>query len=245
MSQPPVCYTCVTKGYDKVAPVSGDWRTRFILFHDGSVGVPDGWEGVPLTVPGVSGIDLNRYVKMLPHRLDLPSDRSMYVDGNIFFRQDPADRIDEVLAQHRFAAMAHPHQDCAYVDIARTLRLGFVWPLPARRAIRHLRDSGVPANAGLFECNILFRRHDDAEVIALCEAWWQGWQMGYRRDQALIIAAAFRTGMMPVSLGRNDVHDPDNPLMGLTKHSTARPRSERLPRRLASEALLYRYWARP
>lgn len=245
MTDRPVCYICVTNGYDEVAPVSPDWRTRFIMFHDDTVDVPAGWEGVALSLPGVSGVDLNRYAKMMPHRLGLPSSRSLYIDGNMFFRRDPTDRIDEVLSAHRFAAMAHPEQDCAYSDVVRTLRLGFVWPGPARRAVRLLRESGVPAGAGLFECGILFRHHDDPSVVALGEAWWNAWRRGYRRDQALMIAAAFQTGVMPVSLGPNDIRDPANPLMGMTPHSGVRSRRERLPRRLASEALLYRWWARP
>lgn len=245
MTELPVCYTCVTNGYDRVAPVSPDWRTRFVMFHDGTVEVPVGWEGVELSIAGVSGVDLNRYAKMLPHRLGLPSSRSLYIDGNMFFRQDPDSRIDNVLSAHRFAAMAHPEQDCAYSDVARTLRLGFVWPLPARRAIHLLRQSGVPAKAGLFECGILFRRHEDPAVMELCEAWWEAWKLGYRRDQALMIAAAFQTGVMPASLGPNDVRDPSNPLMGITQHRSHRSRGQRLPRRLASEAMFYRRWARP
>lgn len=249
MTEPTVCYTCVTNGYDAVAPVPPEWKSRFILFHDNSVAVPEGWEGRGLSIPGVTGVSLNRYVKMLPHRLGLPATRSMYIDGNMFFRQDPADRIDAVLSQHPIAAMAHPEQDCAYADIERTLRLGFVWPLAARKAIALLRKNDVPAHAGLFECGILYRRHDDPAVITLCEAWWQAWQLGYHRDQALMIAAAFETGIMPVSLGRNDVRDPGNPLMGMRQHKTNRAtnrgRWERLRRRLASETLLYRRWARP
>ena len=134
MTKSAVCYTCVTNGYDAVEPVSPGWSTHFIMFHDNSVQVPEGWHGVNLSVPGVSGIDLNRYAKMLPHRMGLPASRSLYVDGNIFFRADPAQRIHDALANHPFAAMAHPAQDCAYSDIERTLKLGFVWPRPARRA---------------------------------------------------------------------------------------------------------------
>lgn len=245
MTKSAVCYTCVTNGYDAVEPVSPDWSTHFIMFHDNSVEVPEGWQGVNLSVPGVSGIDLNRYAKMLPHRLGLPASRSLYVDGNIFFRADPAKRIHDALAHHPFSAMAHPAEDCAYSDIERTLKLGFVWPRPARRAVSFLRKNSVPANAGLFECGILYRRHDDPSVIALCEAWWRAWQMGYPRDQALMIAAAYETGIMPASLGVNDLRDPSNPVLGLRPHSARRGRAQRLPRRIASEAMFYRQWVRP
>jgi hypothetical protein len=238
-----VCYTCVTNGYDAVSPVADDWRTKFVLFHDGSVTVPPGWRGVRLSLPGIAGIDLNRFAKMLPHRLGLPGSRSLYIDGNMFFRKDPYDRIVDVLGASRVAAMGHPEQDCAYADIRRTLRLGFVWPRAAHRAVALLRELGVPAHAGLFECGILYRQHEDATVVTLGETWWRHWQIGYPRDQALMIAAAYETGTMPASLGRNDVRDPDNPLMGMRQHRTHRSRRERLPRRLASEAFLYRSWA--
>lgn len=244
-SPPMVCYSCVTNGYDAVSPVDPNWKTRFILFHDNTINVPEGWEGVPLEVAGLSGISLNRYAKMLPHRLALPSDSSLYVDGNIVFHADPEAVLKDLSASYSFGAMPHPERRCAYADVARTLELGFVWPIPGLRAVRRLREHGVPGDIGLFECNILYRRHNEPDVAALGEAWWRAWQIGYPRDQALLIAAAHETGFMPQPLGLPPLRSERNTLMGLIPHAVPRSRAERLPRRLASELMLFRQWARP
>ena len=115
-SRLPVVYTCVTGGYDHVPAVSPEWACQFVLFHDGTVEIPAGWKGQRLRVEGIQGVDLNRYAKMLPHRLGLDADVSLYVDGNVFFRRDPARKIRTVLSESRFAAYAHPARDCAYAE---------------------------------------------------------------------------------------------------------------------------------
>ena len=239
-----IVYTCVSNGYDAVAAVPLGWRARFIMFHDGSVDVPQGWEGRVLSVDGLKGVGFNRYAKMLPHRLQLPGDKSMYVDGNMFFKRDPAERIQQVTSNHAFAAMAHPEMAYVFADIRRALEIGFVWPLPAMRITRELRRLGLPADMGLFEAGILYRRHDDPSTIRLCEEWWRLWQIGYPRDQPLLVAASHITGVPITSLGKNDVRDPANTLMGMSGHARLRPRHQRIWPRLASEFTLFRLWTR-
>lgn len=239
-----VVYTCVSNGYDAVTAVPVQWRARFVMFHDGTVDVPEGWESRILSAGELKGVAFNRYAKMLPHRLDLPGDRSMYVDGNMFFKQDPADRIDQVTSANPFAAMAHPEMNCPFADIRRALRIGFVWPGPAMRIARELRRLRLPDDVGLFEAGILYRRHNDPATIRLCEEWWRLWQIGYPRDQPLLIAASHKTGVPITSLGKNDIRDPANPLIGMKGHARLRPRHHRIGPRLASELVLFRLWAR-
>jgi hypothetical protein len=239
---PPVVYSCVTGGYDAVAPVDPHWSTRFILFHDGSADVPAGWEGRIIKVPGLSGTSLNRYAKILPHRLELGADRSLYVDGNIFFRRDPAAAIDEILDRQGFAALDHPEIGCPYREIRRAVTLGFVWPGRAFRVRHRLRRLGVRPASGLFECNVLFRRQEDREVIALDEEWWRQWRGGYGRDQPLLVAAAAQTGLEVASLGTNRIRAGEHPVFGITMHARPQPKWKRLIRRLAAEAALFRLW---
>jgi hypothetical protein len=140
----------VTAGYDKIAPVSGEWACDFILFHDGSVQVPPGWRGRLLKVAGLSGADLNRYAKMMPHLLALPASDSMYVDGSVIFKQDPSPLIQSTLAQSTMGAYPHPSRDCAYAEVREALRLGFIGPRAAWATAYLLQQLGVPRHAGLF-----------------------------------------------------------------------------------------------
>ena len=238
----PVVYSCVTAGYDAVAPVQADWNCDFVLFHDGTVKIPNGWRGERLSVDGFVGADLNRYAKMLPHRLGLTSDRSMYVDGNVVFKADPSARICAVLEHTSFSAYSHPTRDCPYAEIRETLRLGFIGPSAAWKQVRAFRKAGLPRKSGLFEAGVLFRQHNDPATALVGEAWWRLWQGGLRRDQPLLVEALRQTGTTAAVLGVNDIHGDSNKLLGITPHAKGRPRSARLPNRIASEIALYRLW---
>jgi hypothetical protein len=238
----PVVYTCVAAAYDAVAPVASEWECDFIMFHDGSVPVPPGWQGRRLEVAGLAGAALNRYAKMMPHRLSLPSNDSMYVDGNVIFKQDPSPFIRSTLARTVMGAYPHPSRDCAYSEIREALRLGFIGPGPAWTTTWQLRRLGLPQHMGLFEACVLLRRHDDAQVIALGDAWWHLWQGGLGRDQPLLTAAIWRSGVQILAFGVNDMRDDTSPYLVVGRHAKGRPRLSRLPNRLAAEIALFRTW---
>lgn len=238
----PVVYACVSAGYDTVAPVPSGWACDFVLFHDGSVQVPSGWQGSLLKVDGLSGAGLNRYAKMMPHLLRLPSSESMYVDGNIVFKQDPSPLIHSTLARTDMGAYPHPSRDCAYAEIREALRLGFIGPRSAWVTNDQLVRLGVPRHIGLFEAGVLVRRHDADEVVALGNAWWQLWQRSPRRDQPLLMAAIWRNGTQVQAIGTNNVHDDTSEYLVVGRHAKGRPRLSRMPNRLAAELALFRTW---
>lgn len=238
----PIVYTCVSNGYDAVHAVPPSWACDFVMLHDNTVAVPEGWRGIHLEVPGLSGADLNRYAKMLPHRLFPNADHSLYMDGNIFPKQDPAPYIVRVLGEHAFAAYQHPQRDCSYHEIRENLRLGFIGPGQAWRQVRMFERIKLPRQYGLFEANILFRQHQDHDVRALNEMWWKLWQGGLQRDQPLLMAAIWNSGVAVRSLGDSQIHDDKNDWFGIVPHSRRRTRSRRIPRRLAAEMALYRLW---
>jgi len=240
----PVVYSCVTRGYDAVKPVPPDWGCDFVLFHDGTVAVPSGWQGHQIRLHGLDGIDQNRYAKMLPHRL-LPNHRlSLYVDGNIIFKQDPRPRIQSVLASTGFAAYSHPTRNCAYQEIREALRLGFIGPHRAWKQHHVFTSMELARGTGLFEANILFRRHHDQATTELGERWWSLWQGGLRRDQPLLVAAAQSSSVPIFSLGPSDFHDASSQWFAIEPHRRVRTRLRRLPQRLAAELMLYRWWLR-
>ena len=57
-----IIYTCITNGYDVPEGHYIDPDVRYVLLHDGSVEVPDGWEGIDavsythLTLPTIVSV---------------------------------------------------------------------------------------------------------------------------------------------------------------------------------------------
>ena len=61
-------YTCVTNGYDKIVEPYQDPDVRYVCFYDDGVEPEaEGWEYIPLTVPGACPVRRSYYPKHLPH----------------------------------------------------------------------------------------------------------------------------------------------------------------------------------
>lgn len=233
-------YTCVTNKYDKVSPVDPNWNCYFILFHDGTIDVPTGWRGVEIRINGLSGKNLNRYAKMNPHRLGLPSNYSLYVDGNVQIKQDPSRFVQNILNEADFSAPRHPEFSNITDEIRRALTLGYAWPTAAIRVLHQLNGLDKNVLRDVFECNILMRRHAEPRVVDVNEQWWSLWKGGYGRDQPLLILASAQNEFTihPANIRARTEHDR---LFQVTRHLEGFDR-KRLIRRLLSELLIYRAW---
>ena len=64
-----IIYTCITNGYDVPEGHYIDPDVRYVLLHDGSVSVPDGWEGIDVreTFKCDEPVRQSYYPKINPH----------------------------------------------------------------------------------------------------------------------------------------------------------------------------------
>ncbi len=198
MSGELVVYTCITRGYDELRPVRApEASVRYVCFTDGHVTPASGWEMRPLperfTHPAVA----NRYAKMHPHLLFPDDELSLYVDGNIEFGAGVRALAEEGLREHDIAVYSHPFRDCPYAESMECAAIGHDWFWQFRRQIRRYLAAGLPVKRGLFECNILFRRHHVPAVVTQMEAWWDEYLRGAKRDQ---LGFAFVTWRFPARL---------------------------------------------
>jgi hypothetical protein len=184
MSAALVVYTCITRGYDKLRPVrSPEPGVRYVCFNDGDVAPSEGWEMLPLPARIANPAAANRYAKMHPHLLFPEHELSVYVDGNIEFGAGVRALAEEALRNHDIAVYSHPFRDCLYAESMECAAIGHDWMWNFGRQMRRYLAAGVPLKRGLFECNILFRRHNDPAVVAQMEAWWDEYLRGAKRDQ--------------------------------------------------------------
>lgn len=130
-------------------------------------------------------MEAKRY-KILPHLFFPREDVTVWVDSNIRLRADVATVVDALLGDADVATFRHPYRANVYEEFAALKR-------DRRFAIPYLQsqmeeqrqaylDEGLPADVGLYECNVLIRRNN-ARVARLMDAWWSQicrWQW---RDQ--------------------------------------------------------------
>lgn len=200
-----VVYTCVTGGYDDVsAPAEVDPSVNYVCFSDQPDRAIKGWEMRAVPIEWGGGAKANRYAKMHPHLLFPGHEKSVYVDGNIEVISGIRTLMDAALAHEPIALYEHPFRKSIFDEAEECVAIGFDWRWRIMSQMRRYEQAGFPEAFGLYECNVLFRRHHDNRVIQLMDFWWNEYSNGVKRDQLSFPYLAWRIGLGIQSLGSSD-----------------------------------------
>jgi hypothetical protein len=200
-----VVYTCITGQYDEIRqPIENGSDIRFICYSDARPAKLGLWEIRPVPKEWGSGAQANRFAKMHPHILFPEYEQSLYIDGNIEVVSAVGAFVQSALEDALIAAHRHPFRNCVYEEAIECSAIGYGWPWQIQRQLTRYAEAGYPRNAGLFECNIIARRHLNPKVIALMEAWWEEYCSGIRRDQLSLPFLAWMHGLQINNLGDSD-----------------------------------------
>ena len=189
-----VIYTVRTGGYDDILqPKVVDNRFDYVLFTDhtdaSTIGI---WQVKTIPYFHADSTRMSRYPKMHPNELLKEYKASLYIDANIqILQQRLYDRIIELYDQQiDWAGAAHPcHRDCIYDEIYAFYGLDYEKTL--MRWGHRLRKENFPRHQGLYENNIIFRRHNQM-TKAINDLWWQTYDAYSRRDQLSLFYAFWK-----------------------------------------------------
>lgn len=194
-------YTCIVGGYDElrqpaVAPDGFD----FICFvgmgemTQGSTGV---WNVRELPVHFGSATYDARWAKTHPHKLLPDYAASVWIDGNIALLDGTLYRAAHIKAAAgvKYSGVTHPDRDCTYEEARKCFDMKYLNIFELMWVWVYLRAKGLPRHAGLNENNIIFRRHNDPDIVALDEMWWSRLPRLGRRDQLSLMWCLRRCGI--------------------------------------------------
>ena len=197
-----VIYTCIVGNYDPIRqPLVVDNSFDYICFTDNcesdKVGV---WEIRP--IPETKETDktrMSRYVKILPHKALEAYDYSLYIDANIqIVNQSFYDVINKKIEEEiLFSIPIHPQRSCVYDEIIHVYFTDKVNLKDARRQLQHLKKQNYPAKHGLYENNLLLRKHNDCIVKKISKEWWDEYLDYSRRDQFSLVYVCWKNGFVP------------------------------------------------
>ena len=181
-----VVYTTITDGHDELKP--HDYRISdmdYICFSDDLTISSNFWEIRPLIYPSISKYKLSRYPKISPYKLLSEYDYSLCIDANINITSDRIERrVEELIAQNILMAIRnHPDRDCTYKEANECIRTNLDKRQTILDQVNHYKVNGFPEEYGLFETNLVFRRHMHPKVIAVSEKEWELYKKYSRRDQ--------------------------------------------------------------
>lgn len=198
-----VVYTCITGGYDKpIIHKYFDNNWDYIFFTDDKdtakkkkIGM---WKIVYIEdKKRLENHYVNRWYKMNPHKLFSNYDYSAYIDGNIRilnknFFQDIEKKIEK---NQLFSAPLHPLRNCLYEEANICKKLKLDKKEIIENTIIKYTNEEFPKNFGLYEANILFRKHNNKSVINLMENWWEMIHKFSRRDQLSLTYCMWKNGI--------------------------------------------------
>jgi len=92
--------------------------------------------------------------------------------------------IDEKIAQGIvYSGLNHWGRDCAYEEAVGVANKDKDQLKNLLRIVRFLKQNEFPRHYGLYENNVIFRKHSDQTVIRFDELWWDLYNNYPQRDQ--------------------------------------------------------------
>lgn len=197
-----VVYTCLVGKYDELLqPLVVEEDFDYICFSNDikadKVGV---WTIRPIPFAHHDSTRLSRYVKLNPHVVLKEYDYSIWIDANIEIVGDLLyKRVRELMATHVLVSQVkHPFYDCIYKDIIECIKFHKDKFCLLVRQYNFLKKEGFPEHYGLFENNLIFRKHSDSLIVQVSEMWWDIYCRYAKRDQFSLCYVYWKLNVSPV-----------------------------------------------
>lgn len=224
-----VVYTCITGGYDELKNhtyIDPEWD--YVCFTD-DLNIKNEennvWELRPLLFDRLDNVRNQRWHKIHPHILLKNYKESLYLDTNIdVLSADLFKHIGEIISKKQHISLA-PHFERRNIydefEICRKLGKDKISILNEQEG--EIRKTGFGGEFGVFfENNIIYRRHNDIEIIKIMEEWWW-WVENYsRRDQLSLIYVLWKNNYNIKPLYRDSYRNTDF-IRLIYKHTHATP----------------------
>lgn len=193
-----VVYTSLVGDYDILPEpkfIMKDWD--YVCFSNNYKNKNSIWRIEPIPFKSRNNHILSRYAKILPHRVLKDYDYSLYIDANIEITGDLIEkRINELIKEHQILSqIPHPSRNCIYKEAQFCIELGMDRRHLIEKQIKFLKQEKYPENNGLFENGLIFRCHNNPQIITLNEDWWNIFLKYSKRDQLSLVFLLWKNGI--------------------------------------------------
>ena len=234
-----VIYTCLTGGYDKLEqPEVLDGSFDYICFtDDASAGYDGVWELRPILLDG-DPVTRARYPKLQPHVVLPEYGLSVFMDANLCITDAAFYARINAASDKGIALLPHPERDCVYEELRYCYLKDKIGTRAAFAHLRRLKEGGLRRHAGLYENNVILRRHGEPGIAALDNAWWKAFRACCTRDQLTLVPVLHNLGVKPALLFGEGLNARNVPYLRYTLHPATG--KENTPGRLTWGNVRYR-----
>lgn len=153
------------------------------------------WRWIKLPMPFDRPVMNAKAPKILPWEF-FDFDECWWIDANIEMISLPHVTAD--LALHR-----HPKRDCIFDEAKACINKGKDTEERINRTTNRYADH--PQHAGLWECNVIYRKNTEQNK-QLCLDWWDAIQLGTHRDQISFPVMLKQHDIIPQALNHDARH---------------------------------------
>ena len=217
-------YTCIIGKYDSIIePGFIPDNCDYYIITDQPVPVNSRWKTIDIhkydtQIVGLNNIEINRFFKMMPHILFPEYKYSIYLDGNIKPVSDLTEFIN-LIGACGIAAHKHSIREDVYREAEVLKVLKKDTPDRINKHIEHLRNTGMPEQYGLIECNVIAREHHNPLCMKVMQDWWNEFRNYSKRDQISFVHVLFINGITVDEVGTLGNNVFENPALRKVGHN--------------------------
>lgn len=205
-----VIYTCIVNNYTKLQePALKDSEYDYVCFTD-NMNIPTSlaWKIRPIPYKNSNHAKTSRFVKLNPHLVFPEYEYSIWMDSNIVIAGNFIYNKTKELIENKtlLAIPIHPKRNCIYDEAMVCIKDGRDNKKVILKQMEFLRNEGFPEGFGLYENNIIFRKHNAPAIISLDEAWWDIYIRFSKRDQLSLCYLLWKKQISCIPLLKNGVN---------------------------------------
>ncbi len=192
--------------------VKGEWD--FVCFTDNENFKSDVWDVRIVKPLYEDGARSAKRYKLKPHKYLSDYDISVWVDIEVKIKQDISQIVNQHLENYNLAILNHELcgrtvsgnlnvRKCIYEEAKFIEWLGNNHPKKhfkdnmdiIKSQVNQYKLDGYPKDNGLARTTVVFRRHNEQDVIDTCDAWWEEMKYGSKRDQLSFNYVAWKNNL--------------------------------------------------
>jgi len=201
-----VIYTALFGQYDDlIEPAQKYEECDFICFTDQKDLKSDIWEIRLIETIDLAPNMMNRKYKILPH-IYLPEYQySLYIDANIELLKNPFQVLNLIRDNTLIAVLKHEVRDCIYDEAKACVIHGKSNLTDTIEQVLMYKSNKFPKHFGLGANRIIFREHNNQEIISLMEEFWQEYKKwNTKRDQLILMYLIWKRNIKLNFIDEND-----------------------------------------
>ncbi len=179
-----VIYTVIVGNYDTLkTPEFIDENCDYVCFTDNKKLSSEIWQIRLVENDELDNTRFQRMYKVLPHKFLPEYEYSIYIDGNVRIVGSFREFVRQQWKGACLMGLKHPSRNNIYDEATVCINFKKDSSEIIKRQIERYTSEGYKADNGLIVSNIIFRKHNDNELIKVMEDWWKEIKENSRRDQ--------------------------------------------------------------